>query len=177
MLTQRGYILRGFENVLGCSLPLSQSPALATGIDIAVDQAEDMDPWLDVVVTAFMNPDEQGVETHEAFDPRVLRSAMADMSRCEGIVRYLACREGIPAGGASMCISGAIALLCGAGTMSEHRRHGIQGALLATRLADAAAAGCKMAIVTTLPGSKSQENVQRQGFALLYSRAILVLER
>jgi hypothetical protein len=29
-------------------------------------------------------------------------------------------------------------------------------------------------VVTTQPGSKSQENVQRLGFELLYTRAILV---
>ncbi len=28
--------------------------------------------------------------------------------------------------------------------------------------------------VTTQPGSKSQENAQRRGFALLYTRAVLV---
>jgi hypothetical protein len=36
------------------------------------------------------------------------------------------------------------------------------------------AAGCDIAVVTTAPGSKSQENVQRRGFDLLYTRAILV---
>ena len=40
-------------------------------------------------------------------------------------------------------------------------------------VADAALAGCDLAVVTTLPGSKSQQNVQRHGFALLYTRAIL----
>ncbi|MGZ5378887.1 MAG: GNAT family N-acetyltransferase, partial [Mycobacterium sp.] len=45
---------------------------------------------------------------------------------------------------------------------------------LAARLVDAAAAGCDIAVVTTAPGSKSQENVQRRGFDLLYTRAILV---
>lgn len=30
------------------------------------------------------------------------------------------------------------------------------------------------AVVTTAPGSKSQQNVQRQGFHLLYTRAVLV---
>ena len=47
-------------------------------------------------------------------------------------------------------------------------------ALLRARLADAAEAGCDIAVVTTAPGSKSQQNVQRQGFHLLYTRAILV---
>ena len=47
-------------------------------------------------------------------------------------------------------------------------------ALLAARLSDAAKAGCDIAVVTTAPGSKSQQNAQRQGFALLYTRAVLV---
>lgn len=34
--------------------------------------------------------------------------------------------------------------------------------------------GCDVAVVTTVPGSKSQQNAQRQGFDLLYTRAILV---
>jgi hypothetical protein len=39
---------------------------------------------------------------------------------------------------------------------------GVQTALLSARLADAAAAGCDIAVVTTQPGSKSQQNVQRR---------------
>jgi len=38
----------------------------------------------------------------------------------------------------------------------------------------AARAGCDLAVITTAPGSKSQANVMRTGFALLYARAILV---
>ena len=59
-------------------------------------------------------------------------------------------------------------------TAPAHRRRGVQTALLSARLADAAAAGCDIAVATTQPGSKSQQNVQRQGFDLLYTRAILV---
>jgi hypothetical protein len=50
----------------------------------------------------------------------------------------------------------------------------VQTALLATRLLDAATAGCDIAVVTTAPGSTSQKNVQRRGFHLLYTRAVLV---
>jgi hypothetical protein len=39
---------------------------------------------------------------------------------------------------------------------------------------DAAAAGCDIAVVTTQPGSRSQQNVQRRGFDLLYTRIVLV---
>jgi hypothetical protein len=45
---------------------------------------------------------------------------------------------------------------------------------LRRRLADACEAGCELALLTTSPGSKSQENGHRQGFELLYSRALLV---
>ncbi len=67
-----------------------------------------------------------------------------------------------------------VAQMGGAATLPEHRRHGVQGALLVARLEAARRAGCDVAVVTTQPGSKSQENVQRQGFELLYTRAVLV---
>jgi GNAT superfamily N-acetyltransferase len=66
-----------------------------------------------------------------------------------------------------------IAQLTGAATAPAHRRHGVQSALLAARLADAAGAGCEVAVIVTQPGSKSQQNAQRQGFDLLYTRAVL----
>jgi hypothetical protein len=50
----------------------------------------------------------------------------------------------------------------------------VHTALLSARLADAAASGCDVAVITTQPGSKSQQNAQRQGFDLLYARAVLV---
>jgi GNAT superfamily N-acetyltransferase len=69
-----------------------------------------------------------------------------------------------------------VAILCGAATLPGHRRRGVQTALLATRLALAARSGCDIAVVTTQPGSKSQQNAHRQGFSLLYTRAVLVRE-
>ena len=68
-----------------------------------------------------------------------------------------------------MRITDGVAQLTGRATALEHRRRGVQTALLAARLADAADAGCDIAVVTTAPGSKSQQNVQRQGFHLLYT--------
>ena len=96
------------------------------------------------------------------------------MVSAEGLSRFVARREGVIAGGASLRLGERVALLCGAATLPEHRRRGVQTALLAARLRIAVDAGCDVAVVTTAPGSKSQENVQRQGFALLYARAVLV---
>ena len=80
-----------------------------------------------------------------------------------------------PAVPASGFIEG-VAQLAGAATLPEHRRQGVQTALLRHRLLDAARRGCDVAVVTTQPGSKSTENVQRFGFSVLYVRAILVKE-
>ena len=35
-------------------------------------------------------------------------------------------------------------------------------------------AGCDVAVIVTQPGSTSQQNAQRRGFGLLYTRAVLV---
>ena len=73
-----------------------------------------------------------------------------------------------------MRIDGDLAQLAGAGTLPHARGRGVQKALLQRRLADARRAGCTLAVVTTAPGTRSQDNVMRRGFQLLYTRAILV---
>lgn len=172
--TARGYVLQGFENVLGRSLPAGPFPPRAAGIDVAPSPLEELPVWQDVVVTGFASPDDQGVPSHESYPRDLVDSVMADMASADGFSRYLARRDGIAAGGASLRIFDGIAHLCGAATLPAHRRRGVQSTLLAARLQIAATAGCDVAVVVTEPGSKSQENVQRQGFELLYTRAILV---
>jgi GNAT superfamily N-acetyltransferase len=86
----------------------------------------------------------------------------------------IARRGGAIAGGGSFRIEDGVAQLSGAATLPDHRRQGVQSALLRVRLTEAAQRGCDIAVVTTEPGSKSQENVQKAGFSLLYARAVLV---
>jgi GNAT superfamily N-acetyltransferase len=92
------------------------------------------------------------------------------------VVRYLALLDGVPAGTAGLRVVDGVAQFAGAATAPAHRRRGVQSALLAARLTDAVAAGCDVGVITTQPGSKSQQNSQRQGFDLLYTRAVLVKE-
>jgi len=174
LLTRRGYTLENFENVLGRRLPTAPSRALPDDVVVSVSEAGESGAWLDLVITAFASPDAQGVPSHESFPRDELERVMDDMAQAEGFVRYLARRGGVPAGGASMRLFEGVAQLCGAATLPEHRRRGVQSAMLAARLEAASRAGCDVAVVTTQPGSKSQENVQKQGFELLYTRAILV---
>lgn len=175
LLTERGYVLTGFENVLGRALPFDAQPSSDAGIEIVRCSAEDRATWLDVVVTGFATPDTQGVPPDESFPRDVLERVVEDMACASGFTRYLARCAGDPAGAASMRLCDGVAQLCGAATLPAHRRRGVQGRLLMTRLAEATRAGCDIAVVTTQPGSKSAENVQRQGFELLYTRAVLVL--
>jgi GNAT superfamily N-acetyltransferase len=173
LLTGRGYRLESFENVLGRSLADGVDRVTPTGIEVRPSGDEEFGRWLDVVADASVHPDTQGVPWHEEFLREVIVAAERD-SAAAGIVRYAALRDGIIAGGASMRIAEGVAQLTGAATAPAHRRRGIQTALLSARLADAAAAGCDVAVIITQPGSKSQQNAQRQGFDLLYTRAVLV---
>lgn len=173
-LTRRGYVLVGFEDVLGRDLPGPAFPPIAEGIEVDQSPPDELELWTELVVDAFAVPDEQGVASHESFPRAELERSIADLCAVEGLVRWMARRAGEPAGGASMRLAQGVAQLCGAATSPAHRRRGVQSALLATRLAAAAGAGCDVAVTTTQPGSKSQENARRQGFELLYARAILI---
>jgi ribosomal protein S18 acetylase RimI-like enzyme len=173
-LTARGYVLQNVENLLGRGLPAGPAAPRAAGIEVAPSPLDELALWMDVVVTGFATPDAQGVPSHESFPHDLLERVMADMAVADGFSRYLARRDGVPAGGASLRLFDGVAHLCGAATLAEHRRCGVQGALLAARLEIASAAGCDVAVIVTQPGSKSQENAQRHGFDLLYTRAILV---
>ena len=173
LLTGRGYRLVSFENVLGLALTGAPERVTPAGIEVRPSGDDEFESWLEVVAEGVAHPDSQGVPSHEEFPREVVAGAERDFAAA-GVVRYAAWRDGIIAGGASFHLSGGVAQLTGAATAPAHRRRGIQAALLSARLADAAAAGCDIAVVTTQPGSKSQQNVQRRGFDLLYTRAVLV---
>jgi GNAT superfamily N-acetyltransferase len=175
-LTDRGYRLTGFENVLGRRLTDADTATFPAEVRRSPDG--ELRTWLDVVVEAFLHEDDEGVASHERFPRDALEAAERNQATSLGAVRYLARRDGEPAGGALFRNGGnGVAQFAGAATMPAHRRRGVQSALLAARLADARTAGCDIAVVTTRPGSPSQRNVQRAGFQLLYSRAVLVLDR
>ncbi|GLY36791.1 GNAT family acetyltransferase [Amycolatopsis sp. NBRC 101858] len=164
--TERGYRLESFENVLGRRVTGAGFPE-----DVRPIRDDELERWLSEVADAVAVADTEGLPSHEDFPRQTVIDAMADMA---GVTRYAAWRGGEFAGGASFRVTDGIAQFTGAATVPAHRRRGVQTALLRARLTAAAAAGCDVAVVTTQPGSKSHQNVQRQGFDLLYARAILV---
>lgn len=175
MLTKRGYELMGFENVLGFPLSAASRFDAVAGVEVSRARDDESGAWLDVVATGFMSPDVfDGPPSHESIPRDVLDRVFGDTIAAAGFERYLARRDGSLAGGASFRIDEGVAQLSGAATLPEHRRQGVQTALLRHRLSEAASRGCDIAVVTTVPGSKSQENVQKAGFVLLYARSVLV---
>ena len=167
-LTGRGYRLESYENVLGRR---PSGPVDGVTGKVRPCRDDELEAWLSAVADASLVVDTEGLPSHEDFSREKLVTALRDMA---GVRRYLVLRDGEIAGGASFRVTGGIAQFTGAATVPAHRRRGVQTALLRARLSAAAVAGCDLAVVTTQPGSKSHENVQRQGFDLLYARAILV---
>jgi GNAT superfamily N-acetyltransferase len=175
LLSARGYRLAWFENVLGRALDRPTEPVVPSGIEIRPSGDDEFDRWLEVAADAVAHPDTDGVPQQEEFPRKVYLAAERDMAAA-GVVRYAAARDGVVVGGAALRTDGGVAQFAGAATAPAQRRQGVQSALLAARLIDARAAGCDVAVVVTQPGSPSQQNSQRQGFDLLYTRAVLIKE-
>lgn len=90
---------------------------------------------------------------------------------------FLAEIDGSMAGGGVVNTHEGIASLGGASTLPAFRNRGVQTALLRARLAFAARSGCEIAMVTTLPGTISQRNAERQGFRVAYTRTKIQKQR
>ena len=183
LLTRRGYELIGYENVLGLELTASVRDAFAraceadaaNGLRISQANESEVRLWIETVADAFVHPDTfDGPPPTETFSRDAIEEVFSDFGTTPGVTLYLARRDSAIAGGGSLRSSDGLAQLAGAATLPAHRRRGVQSAPLRARLLDAANPGCDLAVVTTEPASKSQENVQRAGFTLLYPRAILV---
>ncbi len=172
-LVARGYEPRGFENVLG--RPLSSDGRPSPG-HIRIDRVEpaDLAEWSDVVVEAFASPDTGGVGGDAIPPSDELRKWFDITMSVTGFEGFVARIDDRIVGGGSLRIDDGVAQFAGASTLPAFRRRGVQTALLHHRLTFARARGCDVAVVTTQPASKSQMNVQREGFQLLYARQLLI---
>jgi hypothetical protein len=173
LLMRRGYESKGFENVLGCDLT-GLEIELPAGIALESVGPDGRERWVDVLVRAFAAPDTGGVGGDAIPPSDELRNWTALTVSVPGFELVAARVGGALAGGGSLRVDAGVAQFCGAGTLPAFRRRGIQTAILRWRLARARSLGCDVAVIVTQPGSKSQQNAQREGFALLYSRQLLV---
>jgi len=169
-LAARRYRLAGFENVL-VRTAAGPRPAAPAAIELTVDAPVAL--FAATIGEAFCSPDGTGAVLDQ-LTRAAIAEATEDLAVMPGVRRYLARREGAPAGAANLRLDGGVAILAGSATLPAHRRRGVQSALLARRLQDARDAGADLVVVTTAPGTQSQANMMKAGFALAYARAVLV---
>ena len=113
--------------------------------------------------------------------PPYMASGFTSTIGLAGWRHYLAMDDGIPIAAAALRVAGDIGWCGFAGTLPAHRGRGAQGALLARRVRDAAAAGCAWVTCETMADtverpSQSFRNMTRLGFEVAYMRATCVLD-
>lgn len=172
-LVERGYMPGGFENVLGHSLRNVGAPS-GGSITVELRSASDFETLASVMAEGFANPDAGGVGGDQLPPADEIRRAFMGTWQTASFRGYIARIEDTIVGGAALRIDEGVAQFSGAATRPAFRRRGVQTALLRARLAGAAGAGCDIAVVVTQPASKSEQNVQREGFSLLYARQLLL---
>lgn len=170
MLAARGYRLLGFENVLLRRLDHDATSRPQVHVERVTPAT--LARWRAVAIEASAASDETGHPVDD-FSRDTVADAIDDMLAAPGFDRYLALVDGHVAGAASMLVHDGVAQLTGSATLPAFRRRGVQAALIAARLDEARDQRAELAVVTTAPGSQSQANVMKHGFALGYVRAIL----
>jgi GNAT superfamily N-acetyltransferase len=174
-LQTRGYVLKGFENELACALMGRVPPSSNGNLHVEVLTGDrDEDAFLRATVEGFAVPD-SGPHSSHAPAPEVVDTVSRAMRQFihPDIIRYLVRIDGEPAGAAASVITNGVLGIFGTGTRPAYRRRGVQSAIVAMALQEAAGRA-DLAIATTEPGSISQRTFERFGFQVLYTRAILV---
>ena len=164
LLAPRGYRITEFNSVLIRHLDDCEPVELPEGVTLERVTAANEKIWSDVVAQGFA---EFGPLPDNIFTPFATMPAS---------INYLARVEGIAAGGGMACImrDAGIVALFGTATLPEFRRRGVQTALIRQRLWEAAHSGCEYAVVSTMPGSGSQRNMERRGFRVAYTKLVMV---
>lgn len=106
------------------------------------------------------------VDGYEFRDP-VQRALACLENEGDEVRRYLASVDGQPAAVATLTAHEGIAYLAGAATLPAFRGLGAQTALIRARLADAAQTS-ELVVVTTAFTSRSQHNLEKNGFRLAH---------
>jgi len=160
-LIERGYTISEFTHVL--ARPIATTEAFDVSGDYIIREVgeDEIDTYSRVVAEGFV---EHGLAQDSLTDVFKVFFRQANCT-C-----FAALNNGEPAGGGAVFIQDGVAELGGASTIPRHRNLGIQTGLLRRRLGFGASKGCDLAMVTTLPGTTSQRNVQRQGFQIVYAR-------
>lgn len=164
LLGDRGYHITEFNSVLIRRLEDCIAVEAAEGIRVERVTPDTEDIWNKVVTTGFAE-----------FGP-LPENLMTPFATLPGSLNFLAKVDSVPAGGGmgQVMPEARIGAFFGTATLPEFRGRGVQTALINRRLWGAARAGCEYAVVSTMPGSGSQRNMERRGFRVAYTKVVLV---
>ncbi len=172
-LGARGYIVRNFETVFWRALdpgedvrtPVEPPPGLVVG---AVDPGDEAltRAYARVAVSGFLPEGHAMASEFMASALRCLRHP-----RTIGVGAWL---DGELVGAGAMDVSPPAAGFFGLSVLAHARRKGVQQAMLAWRIREAARRGSVVACIGSLPGAGTERNVRRMGFAPAYTKVTLV---
>lgn len=161
LLCARGYRPFEISNVLFRSIDPTPAP-LPPNITVCTVGSNEAELWAAINARGWAHE-------HPEFED-FLKSTGALLVARENSPCFLAEIDGTPAAAGALSIYQCVALFAGATTVPEHRRRGLQGALLAERMRHAATSSCNLAMMVAEAGSNSQRNAERQGFRVAYTR-------
>ncbi|MBL0921687.1 MAG: hypothetical protein IBJ10_06110 [Phycisphaerales bacterium] len=133
-----------------------------------------VDPKNDAEVEDFARTALQGFMPDDTDPPEsFLRSSMRVARHPRTVaIRAMIGEECVGAG--AMEVDGELAALFGVSVRKAHRNKGVQLAMLAWRLNEAARRGARIATIGSRPGVATERNAQRMGFAAAYTKVTLV---
>jgi GNAT superfamily N-acetyltransferase len=159
-LVARGYRPIELSTVLVQPIPELPEPASTLRVRV-IDPVADGATWIDTSVAGW------------SADPAIatfIREIATVNIENRSMTHYLVEDGGAPIATGSMGVVDGVALLAGASTTPAARGRGAQALLLATRLREAGARGCDVAMMVAAVGSQSQRNAERNGFGVAYTR-------
>jgi len=163
LLGERGYRIAEFNSVLIRRIDPTEPFTIAPGIIVERVTPETLKPWMSAIAQGFAQEIVVAEEVFGGFAS--LPGALAFLARIEGKV--------VGGCGGRIIPEARMAAFFGTATVPGYRRRGVQSALIAQRLHEAALAGCEYAVVSTHPGSGSQRNMERRGFRLAYTKCVM----
>ena len=164
-LASRRYRITHFEHTMFRLLSGDESFLAPPQAIVRQAQAGEERLWSTTVMEGF----QEGLPAMEG-----LADLFALLFSAPGSTCYLALQDGQAAGGATLSLHDEAAMFYSDSTLPRFRRRGLHSALIAARLRHASAAGCRLAVACTAPGSTSHRNYEEAGFNVAYTKAILV---
>lgn len=160
MLTQRGYRLLEFSNVLFHELKKTSTAASEIPVRIPGNHEDNL--WARVISLGFIPTEEP--------EPTMMEIAV---TMFHSSVPFLVEIDTQPTGGGALSINHGVADCFAHATLTNFRGRGVQAALIQASLAYAKKNDCELVMATTMPGTTSQRNFERQGFRIAYTRTKL----